>query len=180
MERKILALSFSLLAVVCLSIVLGLIYLRVCEERDEILNELRAEAFTYLIYLRDDLSTLVNYLTHKSVIVEVPAHDNISPMLKALERDAHTLSMITWILYDHTGEEKYYKLYKAFRDLKDFLIDILNDSPQIREERAQEHLMNFTDIERILDEIIHEHKSIDEIAMEIIDLLILKVEGLLE
>lgn len=180
MERKVLALSFGLLVVVCLSIVLGLIYLRVCEERDEILNELRAEAFTYLIYLRDDLSTIVNYLTHKSVTVEVPAHDNISPMLKALERDAHTLSMITWILYDHTGEEKYYKLYKAFRDLKDFLIDILNDSPQTREERAQEHLMNFTDIEHILDEIIHEHKSIDEIAIDVIDLLISKIEELLK
>ncbi len=180
MERKILALSFGLLAVVCLSIVLGLIYLRACEEKDEILNELRAEAFKYLIYLRDDLSTLVNYLTHKSAMVEAPAHDDISPILKALERDAHALSMITWILYDHTGEERYYKMYVAFRNLKDFLIDVLNDSPQTREERIQEHLMNFTDIEHILDEIVHEHKSIDEIAMEAIDLLITKIEELLK
>ncbi len=93
------------------------------QEKKEILDTISDDSTFYLFRVSGDIDILLYLLEHNSTV------DTIRYKAESIGYNAYTLSLFAHILYDHTGEDKYFRLHNAFNRLFDFISDVLNDEP---------------------------------------------------
>ncbi|WFO74707.1 hypothetical protein J4526_06395 [Desulfurococcaceae archaeon MEX13E-LK6-19] len=116
-------------------------------EKKEILSTISKDSTFYLFRVSSDINILLHLLEQNATV------DVIRYKAEAIGYNAYTLSLFAHILYDHTGEQKYFKLQSAFSGLFNFMFDVITDEPSKIKSELIKNNETFSEISHVLREM---------------------------